>query len=130
MKVCVAASGPADPDAVWDRYVNPARWPEWSPQIMSVDYPDQSLSPGGTGTVHGPCGIAVTFEILAVDPDKRCWSWRVMILGVVLTLDHDVHALHTDGATGTRTTLDISGPVPLVIGYAPIARVALSRLVR
>lgn len=130
MKVTVSASGPADPDAVWDRYIHPARWSEWSPQIRSVEYPDESLSPGGLGTVHGPCGVAVTFEILDVDDEKRCWSWQVKILGIALTLDHDVRARDVNGVSGSLTTLDINGPGPLVIGYAPIARLALSRLVR
>jgi Polyketide cyclase / dehydrase and lipid transport len=130
VKVSLSASGPADPDAVWDRYIHPARWPEWSPQITSVDYPDRSLSAGGTGTVHGPCGVAVSFEILAVDSEKRCWIWRVRVLGISLRLDHDVRAVNIDEVVGTLTTLEISGPAPLVIGYAPIARLALSRLVR
>lgn len=130
MKVTVSASGTAAPDVVWDKYVHPACWPEWSPQIRSVDYPDESLSSGGAGTVHGPCGVAVTFEILAIDAETRCWSWRVMILGIALTLDHDVRPQDINGASGTVTTLDINGPAPLVIGYAPIARLALSRLVR
>jgi len=39
------------------------------------------------------------------------------------------HEVVTQG-TGSRTTLDISGPAPIVVGYAPIARIALSRLVR
>ena len=130
MKASVSASGPADPDDVWDRYVHPARWHEWSPQIMSVDYPDASLSTGGSGTVHGPCGIAVDFEVLSIDDEKRCWSWRVTVLGISLTLDHDVRAVAAAGPDTALTTLDISGPAPMVIGYAPIARLALNRLVR
>ena len=70
MKLTVAASGAADPDIVWDRYVHPARWREWSPQIRSVDYPDQTIGAGGRGTVHGPCGVGVAFEILAVDDEQ------------------------------------------------------------
>ena len=130
VKVSVSASGPADPDAVWDRYIHPARWPEWSPQIRSVDYPEESLDTGGTGTVHGPCGVAVTFEVLGVNAETRCWTWRVTVLGIQLTLFHDVRAVTVEGAAGTLTTLDISGPAALVVGYAPIARVALGRLVR
>ena len=82
VKVTVSASGPADPDVVWDRYIHPARWPEWSPQIRSVDYPDDVAHRRWRGTVHGPCGLAVSFEILDVDAEKRCWSWRVTVLGI------------------------------------------------
>ena len=76
--------------------------------------------------MHGPCGVGVAFEILAVDHDKRCWTWRVTVAGVTLVLGHDVFAQRS----GSRTTLDIAGPAPVVIGYAPIARIALGRLVR
>ena len=126
MRLTVEASGPADPDTVWDRYVHPERWHEWSPQIRSVDYPDSTIGAGSVGTVHGPCGIGVAFEILAVDDERRCWSWQVTVAGVTLQLGHDVLAQ----GSGCRTTLDISGPAPVVVGYAPIAKVALARLVR
>ena len=101
MKLTVEASGAADPETVWDRYVHPARW-------------------------HGPFGVGVAFEILRVDHDKRCWAWRVTVAGITLVLGHDVFAQ----ASGSSTTLDITGPAPVVIGYAPIARIALGRLVR
>ena len=126
MKLTVAASGTAEPDVVWDRYVHPARLSEWSPQIRSVDYPDPTIATGGRGTVHGPCGVGVAFEILAVDTDNHCWTWRVTVAGITVVLGHDVFPQET----GSRTTLNISGPAPVVIGYAPIARIALSRLVR
>jgi hypothetical protein len=76
--------------------------------------------------VHGPCGVGVAFEILAVDIEKRCWTWRVSVAGVTLELGHDVFAQ----GSGSRTTLDITGPALVVVGYAPVARVALGRLVR
>jgi hypothetical protein len=31
---------------------------------------------------------------------------------------------------GARTTLTMSGPLPVLLGYAPLARLALGRLVR
>ena len=126
MKLTVEASGAADPETVWYRYVHPARWHEWSPQISSVDYPAPTIAAGGRGTVHGPFGVGVAFEILRVDHDKRCWAWRVTVAGITLVLGHDVFAQ----ASGSSTTLDITGPAPVVIGYAPIARIALGRLVR
>lgn len=90
-----------------------------------MDYPDPTIAAGGCGTVHGLCGVGVAFEIVAIDHDKRCWSWRATVAGITLILGHDVL---THGSGG-RATLDISGPAPVVIGYAPIARVALGRLV-
>lgn len=133
MKVTVGAAGSAAVDEVWARYIHPQRWSEWSPQITSVDCSDDTIRAGSTGTVHGPCGIGVDFEILQVEHEKRCWSWRVHAAFVTLELVHSVEAdsLSDPAAVdGSRTTLDISGPAPVVIGYTPIARIALSRLVR
>ena len=36
----------------------------------------------------------------------------------------------TDAAEKATTTLEISGPAPIVLGYLPVARIALGRLVR
>ena len=133
MKVTVGATGRAAVDEVWNRYIHPQRWSEWSPQISSVDYADDTIQAGSTGTVHGPCGIGVDFEILQVDREKLCWSWRVHAAFVTLELVHRVLAGLPDdpaGDVGSRTLLDIAGPAPVVVGYAPIARIALGRLVR
>ena len=63
----LVVSGPGRPDEVWDRYVRPERWAEWSPQIRSVAYGAETLSPHTTGVVRGPAGLRVSFEVLAVD---------------------------------------------------------------
>ena len=147
MRMTVRAAGPAAPDAVWDRYQRPDRWPEWSPQIRSVDYPGEIIAAGGTGVVHGPCGVSVRFEIDEVDHDVRRWSWRVKVAGIAMSLGHSVAPAESESESGadrsatsattqaadgdgTTTTLVIEGPAPIVVGYAPIARIALERLVR
>ena len=139
MRTTVRATGPARPAAVWDKYVRPKRWSEWSPQIRSVDYPEEIITAGSTGVVHGPCGVAVRFEIDEVDQVSRQWSWRVEVAGIAMTLGHSVmpHESTTGGSAtstnddgGTTTTLVIEGPAPVVLGYAPLARIALERLVR
>ena len=126
MELTVAAVGPADPAVVWDRYVHPDRWSEWSPQVRRVDCPDGQIRAGSRGRVHGPCGLTAGFQVLDVDTENRSWTWRVVVAGVTLTLGHAVQAR----GSGTRTTLDLSGPPPVVLGYAPVAYLALSRLVR
>ncbi|MET0866218.1 MAG: SRPBCC family protein [Nakamurella sp.] len=129
MKATVGASGPAAVDEVWDRYIHPQRWSEWSPQISSVDCSDDTITAGSTGTVHGPCGVGVDFLILQVDHQQRSWSWQVKAAFVTLELVHGVEAV-AGRDPGTRTTLEVAGPAPVVIGYLPIARIALGRLVR
>jgi hypothetical protein len=120
-------SGPRAADDVWDRYVRPRRWPEWSPQIRSVDYPGETLSAGTRGVVHGPAGLRVPFRILQVDDagPVRNWSWSVTAAGIPLTLRHTVEAT----ATGTRTGLTVEGFAPVAALYMPVAGWALHRLV-
>ena len=123
MTVC----GPRAADDVWDRYIRPQRWPEWSPQIRSVDYPAETLSPHTTGVVHGPATLRVSFGIQDVSENGpiRRWAWSVSTAGVHLELQHTVEAIKT----GTRTTLTMHGFAPAVLLYLPAARFALYRLV-
>lgn len=132
----VTASGACPPDEAWDRYVRPRRWPEWSPQIRAVEYPGERLTAGTSGVVRGPAGVPVSFRILSVDesdPDLRRWSWSVRVAGVALRLEHLVEPRPGPARgepRGSRTTLTVHGPVPLVVAYLPLARLALRRLVR
>jgi hypothetical protein len=130
LRLTISAAGRAEPKVVWDRYIHPDRWTEWSPQIHSVDCTDATLQAGSTGVVHGPCSVGVDFVVLDVDHQNRCWSWRVRSFGIGLTLDHGVAGQPPGDNDGSSTSLTITGPAPVVLGYAPIARVALGRLVR
>lgn len=121
----LSARGPRSPEEVWTRYAEPARWPEWSPQIRAVRASAARIAPGVDGEVAGWCGLGVRFVIDEVDESARCWTWRVHTGPIQLRLGHDVRA---DGP-GTRTTLRIDGPALVVAGYLPLARVALHRLV-
>ncbi len=127
MRVTLSASGTADVATAWERYARPARWSTWSPQITGVSCADARIRPGSRGTVHGLFGLTVAFEVTAVDEPARRWSWRVRApLGIRLTLAHAVLA----APGGSRTTLELRGPAPVVLAYAPVASVALHRLVR
>ena len=123
----ITVSGPRAADDVWDRYVRPRRWPEWSPQIRSVDYPGELLAADTTGVVHGPAGLRVSFEVTRVEDavPVRNWSWVAALAGVELELVHTVEPI----AAGTRTTLTVAGFWPVVAGYLPVAWIALKRLV-
>lgn len=130
MRLSIGATGTADPDVAWDRYVHPSLWPTWSPQITSVDAADSTLRAGTTGTVHGPLGVTVPFTVLHVNAEHRSWSWRVTAVGITLTLHHLVRLSNEKAMGGSSTMLVIDGPAPVVLGYAPLARIALGRLVR
>ena len=69
------------------------------------------------------------FEVREVDEPTRTWTWRVRLApgGLVrLHLEHGVEA-HEDGSA---TWLHVTGPAPVVLAYAPLARLAMTRLVR
>ncbi len=121
----LAASGPADPDVAWRRYAELDRWPDWSPQVRGVEASGRTLVPGLSGHVLGPAGLRVAFTVESVG--DRVWTWVVHPLpGASVRLHHAVLAR----GTGCTTTLVLSGPAPLVLPYAPVARLALGRLVR
>jgi hypothetical protein len=105
----VVVCGPRAAQDVWDSYVCPQRWPQWSPQIRSVDYPAETLRAHTAGVVHGPAGLRAQFQVLAIDATGpvRSWSWSVSMPGLRL----------------------MQGFAPAVLGYLPIARSALRRLV-
>jgi hypothetical protein len=121
------ATGPEAPAEVWERYADPARWPDWAPQITGVDLPAPRLVAGVRGRVRGPVGVALPFVVDAVDEAARQWAWTVSLGPVRLHLLHWV-AEGPDG--GSTTGLRMDGPAPVVLGYAPLARVAIGRLVR
>jgi len=125
----VRATGPGDPDDVWVRYATPRHWAQWSPQIRTVTgVPlDDAVVTGSSGTVRGPGGVAVSFTVTETDASAHRWSWRVRVGLVYLHMDHGVDP--RVGTPGSAAWVRITGPLPIVLGYAPLARLALRRLV-
>jgi Polyketide cyclase / dehydrase and lipid transport len=124
--ITLRAEGAVPVEVAWLRYARPSLWPTWSPPIRSVDATDDHLEVGLKGTVHGPVGLRIPFVVIAVDDPGRTWTWRPRFGPVTLTLRHEVH----EELTGSSTVLRISGLAPVVLGYAPVAQLALNRLVR
>jgi hypothetical protein len=126
--VTLRARGAADPATAWERYVDPALWSSWAPQIQRVTTSTPRLAAGTTGTVHAGLlarpTLPVRFEVLAVDEAGREWAWRAHLGPLSLRLEHGVSP---DGA-GASTCLRVHGPLPVVLAYAPLARIALGRL--
>lgn len=126
MRLTLHARGPQPPDAVWERYAVPDRWPEWAPYITGVECSDPRIRAGSTGRVRGPLGTSVVFAVTAADEQARTWAWDVAAGPVRLTLGHGVRA----AGRGTRTWLTVDGPAAVVLPYAVPARVSLEVLVR
>ena len=125
----LAASGPLSVDEVWVRYSQPVWWPRWAPHLREVEYSEPVVVPGTTGRVRGVGGVVAHFRIDALDEAARTWSWSVTSGPFRLSFDHGVDvASHGAGAASTAW-LVIRAAWPVAIGYAPIARHALARLV-
>jgi hypothetical protein len=104
---------------MWAAYADTSRWASWAPQIRRVE-PLGPLEEGLRGRVDGPFFARARFEVTRVDEAARRWSWSVAIGPAHLTIGHEVR----EGATAVV----IEGPAPLVLAYAPVARLALTRL--
>ncbi|MGN6605415.1 MAG: SRPBCC family protein [Jatrophihabitans sp.] len=124
--ITLHAEGDATPDVAWTRYAEPGLWRTWSPQITGVEIAAPRIVAGLTGRVVGPLGVRVPFVIDEVDEAARRWTWHVPLGPVRIRL---VHWIEPAGG-GSRTGLAMHGPLPLLLGYAPLARFALGRLVR
>ncbi|MEW1952294.1 SRPBCC family protein [Terrabacter sp. NPDC080008] len=126
MRSSITVTGDAEPAIAWSRYENLSLWPTWSPQISDVIAATPTLSTGLTGLVVGPLGVRVPFEVLDVDAEAMEWRWHVRYGPVQATLEHTVRSAPGGCATG----LVIDGPALVVLGYRPLAQLALGRLVR
>lgn len=126
MRSSIAVTGDADPALAWSRYEHLSLWPTWSPQISDVIAASPTLSTGLTGLVVGPLGVRVPFEVLDVDAEAMEWRWHVRFGPVHATLEHTVRT----APGGCMTGLVIDGPAFVVLGYRPLAQLALKRLVR
>lgn len=125
MRTTITVAGHADPATVWRRYEQLALWSTWSPQVQEVIAAMPRIAPGLNGLVVGPLGVRVPFEVLAVDAEAMEWSWHVRFGLVHATLDHVVRP----APGGSETELVIDGPAVAVLGYRPLAAIALRRLV-
>ena len=126
MRRRVTATGPADIETAWERYLFPAQWPRWAPQIRAVEVTEDALRPGLVGTVRGPGGVAIPFRVDAVDPKAHTWSWTVRVAGVRIRMHHELE-VH-EGRTVARLTVE--GPAPIALTYPTLAVFALRRLLR
>jgi polyketide cyclase/dehydrase/lipid transport protein len=121
----LSAVGAAEPAVTWGRYAVIGAWPTWSPQIVGVETAAERIALGVSGRVHVVGGLRLPFAITAHDEQARTWSWVVRLGPVAMTLNHEVHA----EPQGSGTVLVMEGPDPVLLGYAPLAWVALRRLV-
>lgn len=123
MRVRLVAAGAVPPPVVWARYAELDRWPAWAPHIVRAEPAGARLAPGLAGRVVGPLGLHVDYVVDEVARPR--WRWTVRRGPLVVRLAHGVQA----AGSGSRTWLELAGPAPVVLAYAPLARWALHRLV-
>ena len=125
------ARGDASPDTVWDRYAEPTRWPLWSPHIRRVEVDDtrERLLPGMTGRAWSYGPLPVSFTVTAVHQEAGTWSWAVNLGPLHMELDHSVAAADRADGRGSVAALTLRGSWPVLVAYAPLAQLALRRLV-
>ncbi|QIM22518.1 hypothetical protein G7075_17575 [Phycicoccus sp. HDW14] len=121
----LSATGPLPVEQAWARYTEPRRWSLWSPQIREVDYPGEVVTPGTSGRVSGIGGVVALFTVDAVDHEARTWAWSVRSGPLRLRLEHGVEA----SGEGSTAWVVVHALWPVAIAYAPVARLALGRLV-
>ncbi len=125
----LSASGSLPVDEVWQRYTEPVWWPHWAPHIREVDYPEAVVTPGTTGRVTGFGGVVALFRIDAVDDIARTWSWSVRSGPLRLSFDHGVDTGEQSSGHVSTAWLVTHALWPVALGYAPLARYSLGRLV-
>jgi len=125
----LSASGLLPVDDVWARYTQPVWWPRWAPHLREVDYPEPVVTPGTTGRVTGVGGVVAVFRIDAVDEVARTWSWSVRSGPLRLSFEHGVGAAASGSGLVSTAWLVTHARWPVALGYAPIARYSLGRLV-
>ena len=126
MRATLTATGQADAATAWRRYELLELWSTWSPQVHEVIAASPRIAPGLNGLVVGPLGVRVPFKVISVDAEAMEWSWHVRFGAVHARLDHVVRVV----PGGCSTELVIDGPAFAVLGYRPLAALALRRLVR
>lgn len=125
----LTASGPLSVDDVWQRYTQPEHWTKWAPHLRKVDYPEQKVMPGTTGRVTGVGGVVAHFRIEAVDEAARTWAWSVRFGPLRIQFEHGVREDSSGPGLKTTAWIITRGLWPVVLGYAPLARYSLGRLV-
>ncbi|KYH25665.1 polyketide cyclase / dehydrase and lipid transport [Halalkalicoccus paucihalophilus] len=106
----------APAEVVWNLLVDTRRWPEWGPSITDVECADRRIESGTTGRVRLVGGIWIPFEVTYRDAYR--WTWEVA--GIPAT-GHRVEPYN-------GSCLAVFEVPVLAAGYAPVCRLALSRI--
>lgn len=111
-----SAESSANPHAVWRRYLDVEHWCDWSRHGVEWSRIDGPFQVGTKGKSK-PGPRAVTFRLVAVEPDKLFAS-EVKLPGARLRFDHVIEPREP----GSRLTHRVALEGPLAFLYTPIVR--------
>jgi hypothetical protein len=112
-----SAESIADPHAVWRRYLDVEHWCEWSRNGVEWSRIDGPFEVGTKGKSKPPGSRALTFRLVAVEPDKLFAS-EVKLPGARLRFDHVIEPRKP----GSRLTHRVALEGPLAFFYTPVVR--------
>jgi hypothetical protein len=128
MLACVAwrfehsAESTADPHAVWQRYLDVEHWCDWSRHGVEWSRIEGPFAVGTKGKSKPPGSRALTFRLVAVEPDASFAS-EVRMPGARLRFDHMIEPRETGSRIRHRVALE----GPLAFLYTPIVRRGVER---
>jgi len=112
-----SADSTAGPNAVWRRYLDVEHWSDWSRNGVEWSHLDGPFEVGTKGKSKPPGSRALTFRLVAVEPDKLFAS-EVKVPGARLRFEHVIEP--TEG--GSRITHRVALEGPLAFLYTPLVR--------
>ena len=95
------------PDAVWARWIDPARWPEWDPRVETVEAADK-LEAGSELRVKLRKGGTTRQRVSALEPGRRLLT-EYSLPGARVGHDRAVES-HGQGSRVTHR-LYVEGPM-------------------
>ncbi len=117
-----SADSTADPHAVWRHYVDVEHWCDWSREGVQWSRIDGPFEVGTKGKSKPPGSPALSFRLVAVEPDSEFAS-EVRMPGARLRFEHILEPRES----GSRITHRVALEGPLAFLYARMVRKGTER---
>jgi len=103
-------------ESVWRVLAAVARWPEWTPTVISVEPLDgQSLTLGGTYKIVQPRLRPATWVVTKIEPPRR-FAWESRSPGLLVVADHIIEE-PLPGRSNVVLRVSFSGLLGAPIGW-------------
>jgi len=103
----------ASPARVWAVLEDIARWPEWTPSVVSVETGGQPLAIGATAHVQPRGTPKSTWTITEWKPGQR-FAWATRVRGANTVADHIIEPAG-NGQSQVRLVVEVGGPVAALL---------------